>query len=663
MTNTWKRVNSTWLELWAIGRRDVEPIRLHKSNSCLNVSSPARKAVYLSIILCVLGLSASPAHTQQPPEQGRVRVVRYNTYYEIHTDGTAVVITEVALSPQNQSAIAQVAQLVRPYQESSSDFEFLEAYTLKQDGRRIDVAPDRILTQTPPALMQAPVFSDMKVKQAIFPDVSMGDQVVYRTRLSIRKPTFPGNFSSLEVFSRNMVYDSSQVRVKYPMSYPLHFYAKDMVEGASGSEGDFFLREWTYSREEAEPEVPGEAQTLSRTPHLIITSFNEWKDVAQAYQSRAEDKAAVTPEIRKLAEKLTKGIATPHDQASALYRWVSENIRYVAVYLSAGGYVPHDAESVLRNRYGDCKDHVTLLEALLAAKGIESSPALINLQPAYELPEAALPSAFNHVITWIPSLGLHVDSTAQILPFGVLLGQAHGKPVLHTRNFTNISFVPALTPEANVLRNHVALAATDAGKATVKYSMTGEGAMIPLVVTLARATDNPQVKANAVRMVLTREGFTGSGDFTHDASQLFSKDYTLSGDINLDNWINVPGPGAVRVPSGLFSALPLSAYALATLNYPMGKTNRPCGALSLDEDTILQFPPAIKLDTLPPDQTFMNDIASYESRYVLDGNTVKVTRRLKLNFPRAVCTPAEQASEHEAADRVHRDTAAQITYR
>jgi hypothetical protein len=54
-----------------------------------------------------------------------------------------------------------------------------------------------------------------------------------------------------------------------------------------------------------------------------------------------------------------------------------QNIRYLGIDVGAGGFVPHDAQSILDNRYY-CKDHVVMLEALPAAAGIDSSPALIN---------------------------------------------------------------------------------------------------------------------------------------------------------------------------------------------------------------------------------------------------------------------------------------------
>jgi hypothetical protein len=55
---------------------------------------------------------------------------------------------------------------------------------------------------------------------------------------------------------------------------------------------------------------------------------------------------ALAGSVRKLAKVL--GIST-----QAIYNWVNQNLRYVAIYLGDGGLVPHDADSIFRNRYGD----------------------------------------------------------------------------------------------------------------------------------------------------------------------------------------------------------------------------------------------------------------------------------------------------------------------
>jgi transglutaminase-like putative cysteine protease len=85
-------------------------------------------------------------------------------------------------------------------------------------------------------------------------------------------------------------------------------------------------------------------------------------------------KTEVTPRIQALADDITPGASDRREQAHRIYDWVSEHIRDVAVFLGNGGYEPHDATSILDSGYGDCKDHVVLLQALLKAKGIESIP-------------------------------------------------------------------------------------------------------------------------------------------------------------------------------------------------------------------------------------------------------------------------------------------------
>ena len=59
-------------------------------------------------------------------------------------------------------------------------------------------------------------------------------------------------------------------------------------------------------------------------------------------------------------------------QARLLYEWVTQKVRYVAVSIGSGALTPTPAAETIRNRYDDCKAHVALLAALLAAKGIMS---------------------------------------------------------------------------------------------------------------------------------------------------------------------------------------------------------------------------------------------------------------------------------------------------
>ncbi len=68
---------------------------------------------------------------------------------------------------------------------------------------------------------------------------------------------------------------------------------------------------------------------------------------------------------------------------------------------------------------------------MLRAVGIESTAALINMGEAFELNSGpAANSPINHVITYIPSMDLYLDSTAQIVPFGKLDEEILDKPTV-----------------------------------------------------------------------------------------------------------------------------------------------------------------------------------------------------------------------------------------
>ena len=109
-----------------------------------------------------------------------------------------------------------------------------------------------------------------------------------------------------------------------------------------------------------EPEEAGAVSPLDRDPAIFISTFKSYEEMGLAYGRAASPKAAITPEIAALANEITKDIADKHGQAIAIDGWVKKNIRYVAVVLSLGRVVPHDAAAVFRNKFGDCKDMVTL---------------------------------------------------------------------------------------------------------------------------------------------------------------------------------------------------------------------------------------------------------------------------------------------------------------
>src|SRR5262249_53567433 len=129
--------------------------------------------------------------------------------------------------------------------------------------------------------------------------------------------------------------------------------------------GDGRRHTFNYLPKSWSPEEPNAVSTWDRDPRLVITTFKDVRELGASYWSSMKDDDAIAPEIQALADNITKGIENKRTQAVAIDRWVKTNIRYVLVFLGSGGIIPNPALTVLKNKYGDCKDHVALMGALL----------------------------------------------------------------------------------------------------------------------------------------------------------------------------------------------------------------------------------------------------------------------------------------------------------
>ena len=113
-------------------------------------------------------------------------------------------------------------------------------------------------------------------------------------------------------------------------------------------------------------------------PDVAWTTFHSWQEVGEWYRALSTPRAAPTDALRSQADDITRGAKTPEEQIQALYSFVSTRIRYIGIDFGIGRYQPHAAPEVLVNRYGDCKDKDTLLQALLRAKGFAAGSALVG---------------------------------------------------------------------------------------------------------------------------------------------------------------------------------------------------------------------------------------------------------------------------------------------
>lgn len=191
--------------------------------------------------------------------------------------------------------------------------------------------------------------------------------------------------------------------------------------------------------------VPGTTQStqlLSDIPALYRFLYQFISKVNQT-----ED-----PEIRQKVKELTKDCTTDSCKAAHIYRWVQDNIRYIAFEDSLRGFIPREAALVYERRYGDCKDMSSLLVAMCRAAGLKAYLTWIGTRHiSYALSEVPLPQAFNHMIcTWEHDNNrTFMDGTHTSIGFGIPPYALQGKDALISIDADRFEVVKV--PESDVL--------------------------------------------------------------------------------------------------------------------------------------------------------------------------------------------------------------------
>ena len=606
---------------------------------------------------------AAPAPASEAQASNNYSFVRYRADYVVSADAGNVQTEEYEILLKTKAAVEQFSQVRLSYSEKMETLDVLAAYTLTADGQRRDVPADRIYTQESYSSAAAAMYADRKVRVVVFPNLAPGTRVVYRTRRTQTTPYFPGYFGLWETFSVFTQYDDAQVALSAPASLPMHVQQR----GVQGSDqprirGGQAQWEWRYRRTDPLQAQNWSAAAWEFSPTIMASTYRDWAQVGQAYQLKGGQAAKVTPGIQALADQLTAGIVDRRQQAAVLYRWVSQNIRYVAVYLGNGGLEPNPAQSILDNHYGDCKDHVVILEALLAARGIDSTPVLIGAGGGPSLPAIPLLGRFNHAITYVPEFDLYLDSTSAYARFGQLPDGDLGAPVLHTRQA-----VLARTPDNDASRNGAGLevgfqfdaAGNLSGQTVLQPGEVGE---IGMRGSFARL--NAQNRARVEESIMASSGFDGSGTLTllgdpQDLSRPFNYRY----DFHASDYVDFGVVGGMLLPDAPGGESFRDIYATASA--PDNATPFYCNDSLREETYRLAFPAGVPIVAIPRSQRFQNAAGEYRLDWSRQGQAIVARHRLHqraVRGPQALCQPQDYAAFRALYQQVRRGFRGQVVY-
>lgn len=589
------------------------------------------------------------------------RSVQHHETHVVELDGRVTSTLRFATQVLKPQAIENAKQATLSISRTAQSLQVLEAYTLKAGGKRLAVPKSSWqLRQDTGRGGHAPIFSDYSSTTLVFPDVAVGDTVVLAYRVTTREPLFPGKFSLAGDFAKAYAFDDVKVVVDAPAAMALKTQVFGMDETVS-TRGKRKVYTWAYQNRSplAETRRDWSVYDIGTQPGYLVSSFENWEEVARSYVQRATPKAAVTPPIRELSNQLVAGKSELRDKVRAVHGWVATQVSYAGNCVGIGAVVPRDLEVVLKHRIGDCKDHATLLQALLAAQGIESHQVLVNAGNIYRLPTVPVASMVNHVINYIPALGLFVDSTDEMAPLGRLPLSLYGKPVLVAD-----SKIPNRIPgdsggNTQIMKTLVTIGDDGTASGTVEVSLGG-GYAISARGRLKNLTTEQRTRF--VSDLFRSSSLEADGQFEHDDPAVMADQFRYKASFKVKKIVRYPGSGALSITPWFYNEAPAARWAQQAVG-PLDEVDVACSSGSTVEEYEITVPAKMEIVALPQDTAFSSPFLSYEATYRLDGRVLKARRKLEDRTPPPVCSLETMKSYRAGTEGVLADIKQQLLYR
>jgi transglutaminase-like putative cysteine protease len=541
------------------------------------------------------------------------------------------------------------------YSASQERLEIIEVATIKADGRHLPVPADLIIDAAPQVSRDVALYTDMRTRSVVFPDLEAGDSIRYVYRRTSIDRTWPG-FSQNIVWFKNMRTLLSERIFDAPSTMKLEVEAHGVGYHVEPL-GDRVRRTLTWSNPNPTPVEAGAVSEFDWGSRATVSTYASYAEIGDYYGTLHSEAAGLTADMRSLAADIVKGAADREDEARRLYDWVTRKIRYVGVEIGKGKLKPASAEETLRNRYGDCKAMVALLSALLQARGIASEPVLMDTNFArYSMPDVPA-TIFNHVILYIPGFDRYVDATWHNASFGILPWGHYGKPVLHAvPGRSRLAQVPMASVAQNEAEVLTKLSVTRDGRISGTSRETVVGTMAGDVRNYA--SDTSAAKA---RDQLQHLGTPGTGRWTRAVVDPSSPNVELVGEFDLSDQVDLASGEPFVPTAGLRFSVRPGLFLLGSHNGPRHYPF-PCYGGRQAETIEVAIPAGVRPIRLPVERHLKTAVAEYNSSYAFSNGTLLVKREFIAHPDRPVC-PAEiagQLSTFLAA--VGRDVRAAITF-
>ncbi len=276
----------------------------------------------------------------------------------------------------------------------------LHELVIHRDGSRLDRLDRKIVrvVQEERDLQTNRMMTGRANAIIVVPDVRLGDLLEYAYTLQGDNPVFGSKRSTVLMHGYGVDVETLRSRVLFPAQRTLHMRSllgTDELKRIPRGGYDEYLLVKTNVRAVVPDAIL--ARWYNPWPRIQLTEYSNWSEV-EAWGETLFPSGAASPAVLTLADTFRREAAGDEEAAARALRFVQEEIRYLAMAIGESAFRAAEPGVVLERRYGDCKDKVNLLIALLRRMNIEAWPALVSAQTEHRIAEFMPAPVFDHAI-------------------------------------------------------------------------------------------------------------------------------------------------------------------------------------------------------------------------------------------------------------------------
>lgn len=480
-------------------------------------------------------------------------------------------------------------------------------------------------------------------KELIFdlPELREGYRSVIEYTKKLKKPEFFDVFHFVSGFP----VENTKVEVIYPAGVSINFYERAFKNyGIEKSEttdkkGNHVVS-WELKNIPPFRRERGSTNINNHIPHIVaqivsyqvngetkelIGSVDQLHNFFEEFLLQKDDESN-RKELNDVTRSLIAGKETSLQKMDTIYKWVQDNIKYIAFEDGINGYVPRSCSSVMKNRYGDCKDMSNLLVEMLTFAGVENAHVAwvgTNDIP-YQMSEIPSPLTCNHVICVVDREDggyYYLDATGSEMGYllppesiqekEILVHLGTGKYVLYK--------VPAVEAEKSYFRTRIEYTFAE-GDSICGKGFDHLGGYERESRTYDLKNLDPEDLYDYVKDITLggRNRFTLK-DYTLTNLDDNNQELVIAYDFSVDN-LFVEFQGDYILNPVLFKPR-ITQYNEEDYHYDRAKDHH----RMVDYEYRFQIPAGFKLVYVPEDVTFTHDLFSFTATYRVEGDVLVVS--------------------------------------